>query len=421
VNNLNAKPDLELSFDIGSPKLRASERVGIHGWLHYFAAFSPSFVEATINMLKLSDSSLLLDPFLGSGTSCVVAKSMNIPSVGVELNPMAYFISRAKLCWNIRREQILSGIEELQNVPDRGIEPSVEYQRWFARGDATQERSLSIGSHILENFSGELRDFLMASLLLTLRKIATSKQELNPTWTPSRHKLPSLTRSQFHEMFGNQAKKMVNELNRFMLSHKSSDCCSEVFYADILQFDYPRQFDAMITSPPYLSRLDYVMSFRLENSLLEDLRALPGINIRNLRDRMIGTVTITNKSEPDPMWGETCLEVLREIRHHPSKAASSYYYPTVMKYFKDMFKFFLKAKTLLRQGCSAVIVIQTSYFKEIEIPVGRIFAEMARKVGFREAFIKRRENVRFHRGLLDPEQRRYAHNKVLHEDVLQIS
>ena len=418
VSHLDERQSIGLFRDIGSPKLRMSDRAGIHGWLYYFAAFSPHFVRAVIRMLGLNDESLLLDPFLGCGTTCVVAKSMNVPSFGVELNPLGYFVSRAKLSWNINREHVVSALGDLKRAPNVGVKPSQEYRRWFLTGDPMLQRTLSIGDFVLKSFSDELRYFLMAALLLTFRRIVTSKARINPTWTPSRHKLPKLHNSLFLKMLSNQARKMIDELTLFVSTHDNRDCYSDVVYGDFLEFHHDRQFDAIITSPPYLTRLDYIMSFRLENCYLENLDAFPRIDLRDLRNRMIGTVTVTDKLEPNDQFGESCLEVMRRIKGHDSKAASSYYYPTIVKYFEGMFNCFSKFRSLLRHGGSAAVVVQTSYFKEIEIPVSTIFMEMAKNVGFTESSLIRRENVKFHRGLMDPEQRRYAPRKVLHEDVI---
>jgi len=412
--------DMGFSIDVGSPKLSVRDRSGVFGWLHYFAAFSPGFVRSAINFLRLENNSLILDPFVGSGTTCIVSKCANIPSVGLELNPVGYFVSRAKLNWNLERTSLLTILKELKNLPDQNVKPTPEYGKWFVNEDATIERSLSLGTYILHSIPKEMVDFFITALLLSLRKIATSECELNPTWTPQKHKLPKLDANSFFHVFSTQAQRMLRDLEKLKASYVESKVDPDVFYGDALKFEYPRQFDAIITSPPYLSRIDYIISFRLENEFLENLGALPGLNVKKLRDRMIGTVTVTDRSPPNLEWGQTCFEILHHIRTHPSKASRTYYYPTIMKYFKDIFKWFTEARKLLKPKGSIVLVVQSSYFKEIEIPVSSIFIEMCQNVGFDSTSIIHRENVKFHRGLMDPEQRKYAPGKVLHEDVIWI-
>jgi len=406
------------AVDIGSPKLKAEDRRGVFGWLYYFAAFSPIFVRSVIRLMRLGKDSLILDPFVGSGTTCVIAKSLNVPSIGVELNPVAYFVSRAKLFWDLQKSSVIETLNELKNIPNQDIKPTLEFAKWFVERDVTLERSLSLGSYILSNVRKELVDFFISALLLSLRKVAISKHELNPTWIPQKHKLPKLEPNQFFEIFSSQTQRMLSDIEKLKSSCAESKSNSEILYSDALEFEYPKQFDAIITSPPYLSRLDYIVSFRLENEFLENIEAIRGLNVRELRDKMIGTVTITDKSPPNQEWGPTCLDILHRIRNHPSKAAATYYYPTIMKYFKDMYRWFIRSRKLLNPASPCVIVVQTSHFKEIEIPVSSIFVEMGRNAGFESASIIRRENVRFHRGLMDPEQRKYAPAKVLHEDIV---
>lgn len=407
-----------LSVDIGSPKLTLKDRTGVFGWLHYFAAFSPSFVRSAIDFLRLDQNSLILDPFVGIGTTCVVSKCMNMPSVGVELNPVAFFISRAKTNWTVEKDSILATLKILENLPDQKQNPTSNYAAWFVEDDATLERSLSLGSYIVHNLKDKMIDFFVSAILLSLRKIIVSKKELNPTWTPTKHKMPKLTQGSFFDILKQQVMDMQRDLERLQTTYSRSKADSEIFYNDAAEFKYPKGFNAIITSPPYLSRLDYLFSFRLENEFLENINALPSLDLKKLRNKMIGTVTVTDKSPPSPEWGNTCVDLLQEIRNHPSKAAESYYYPTIMRYFKDMFKFLTRARTLLASGGSVILVIQSSYFKEIEIPASSIFIEMALNLGFDSASVIHRENVKFHRGLMDPEQRKYAPKKVLHEDVV---
>lgn len=406
------------SVDIGSPKLILKDSNGVFGWLHYFAAFSPNFVRSSIHFLRLDQDPLILDPFVGIGTTCVVSKCMNIPSVGVELNPIAFFVSRAKTNWTVDRDSVLSGLKILENVPDQAESPSPEYASWFEKNDAAFERSLSLGRYITQNMQEKMIDFFISAMLLSLRKIALSKKKLNPTWTPMNYKMPKLTLDVFFEIFREQALNMQKDLERLKKAYPGSKAYSEIFYGDIQEFKYPREFDAIITSPPYLSRLDYLFSFRLENAFLENINALPNLNLKTLRDKMIGTVTVTDKSPPSLEWGNTCVDLLQRIENHPSKAAKSYYYPTIMRYFKDMFKFFTKARTLIASRGSIVLVVQSSYFKEIEIPVSSIFMEMAHNLGFSSVSVIHREVVKFHRGLMDPEQRKYVPKKILYEDVV---
>jgi len=405
-------------LEIPTPKVKPRDRVGIHGWVHYYAAFSPSFVWKIINLFKLTRDSLILDPFVGSGTTCVVAKSLGVPSIGVEFNPLAYFITRAKVGWNFGSGELDEELILLKNVNDTDTEPSDDFMQWFSPDDPTVRKTLAMGRYILKEISNsDLRDFLLAALLLSLRNVASIKRGSNPVWM----RVGETSLQSNHDIFDIFSKKTNKMFHDQQEIRTHDNCRTEVLFGDTRTLTLSEKVDAVITSPPYLNRLDYIMNYRLENDFLANLKALPALEpSRLLRKKIIGTVTVIDKSPPKDEWGKTCVEILNKIHKHASKASASYYYPTIMKYFKDMHECLARIREALKVNGVCTIVVQTSYFKDIEIPVSQIFSEMAQNLEFKEAFITRRENVRVHMGLLDPEQRKYAPGKTLHEDVLML-
>jgi hypothetical protein len=74
-----------------------------------------------------------------------------------------------------------------------------------------------------------------------------------------------------------------------------------------------------------------------------------------------------------------CL--LHEIRKHPSKASSSYYYKTYEQYFRDCDLSLREIRRTLRHGGVAVFVVQNSYYKEILVDLPELYLEMGRNVG----------------------------------------
>ena len=120
----------EISWILPTPKVKPLDRSGVHGWLFYYAAFSAQFVKSLLTSLKLGPDNLILDPFVGCGTTSVEAKSLGIPSVGVELNPTAYYVSRAKVSWEPNHEQLENALHAIKRrLPE--VKASEEYRKWF--------------------------------------------------------------------------------------------------------------------------------------------------------------------------------------------------------------------------------------------------------------------------------------------------
>ena len=66
-----------------------------HNFYRYPARFSPNFVRTTIQLFS-KPGDLILDPFVGGGTSLVEARALGRRAVGIDINSLATFISETK-------------------------------------------------------------------------------------------------------------------------------------------------------------------------------------------------------------------------------------------------------------------------------------------------------------------------------------
>src|SRR5690606_30843239 len=108
--------------------------------------------------------------------------------------------------------------------------------------------------------------------------------------------------------------------------------------------------------------------------------------------------------------------VLDAVSSHGTKAARSYYWKNLVQYFMDMEAALRDIQRVLRGGGEALIVVQSSYFKEVEMPLGDIYVEMAGNLGY-AASVAFREEVKGHMAHVNTKSSKYAKNKVYFEDV----
>ena len=107
--NMNGK---EIS---GWGTFKDSLRAPIHNWFTYPAGFS---YKAVIFFLKKhggKEGQSIFDPFMGSGTTNLVAKSLGFNSYGVEAHPFIYPITNAKLNWDIDLTKSEKHIETIKS------------------------------------------------------------------------------------------------------------------------------------------------------------------------------------------------------------------------------------------------------------------------------------------------------------------
>src|SRR5689334_7800503 len=69
--------------------------VSPHEFYRYPARFPPGFAHAAIQAFTRRGE-LVLDPFVGGGTTLVEARRAGRPAIGADLNPLAVFVAKAK-------------------------------------------------------------------------------------------------------------------------------------------------------------------------------------------------------------------------------------------------------------------------------------------------------------------------------------
>ncbi|MBN6367905.1 hypothetical protein JZL89_21475, partial [Providencia rettgeri] len=96
--------------------------------------------------------------------------------------------------------------------------------------------------------------------------------------------------------------------------------------------------DLIITSPPYLTRIDYAVSTRIE---LEVISGIDGYDL--VRKQTMGTTTVPSiQDDISPLWGDICLDVLSRVSKHYSIASNSYYLKNKIRYFHDAYESLLE-------------------------------------------------------------------------------
>jgi DNA modification methylase len=384
---------------------------GVHGWLPYYAGFSADFVYSILSRLSLDANSLVFDPFTGCGTTNVVCKSVNVPSVGLELNPVAYVASNAKLAWNLEQSEIGSQLNKLD--PSKLGDCNWIHAPSQRTGSNEAVDYLVAAGHEILQLHGSIRCFLLAVAIETLRKLSVGEESTNPTWPKLEPK--SAKARTAYRIFSTIARDRVAQLEK----HKSyASCRAEVSYADAVSFAPDFRADVVVTSPPYLNRLDYVMNFALENSYLLKLGFPVAMSIDELRGKMIGTVKIADVPRANPAWGSTSDRILEGIKRHPSRAAETYYLKTVLQYFDRLYKCICMVGRALKNNGICFMVVRSSYFKNMEVPLALIVEEMATNAGFKEISLLREDVVRSHLGRMDPDQRKWVNDKSLVENVM---
>ncbi|MCT7977849.1 site-specific DNA-methyltransferase [Laspinema olomoucense] len=431
---------LQLFKTLESAKRGKKERSGIYGWHSYYAGYSEKFVASAIDYLNLNSDHLLLDPWNGSGTTGVVASNFGISSLGLDINPVMnifsaaksrYLLSQKPILYQLSHEicqtysQMISEGNPLTEDPLLELMPASVCQGirlLHLSIEASQYPDYPLSSTLVQFIpisnhptSNPFQSFFHAALFIITRQLMGWQKSSNPTWfkANSSQLYSDYGLEQIRDKFRTTIQGMVADLETYQNKNQS-----QVFHLPITMDSREialsdNSIDGIITSPPYLTRIDYAISTKPELLILRDTTYL-----RQLREKMMGTPVIVDKTiQINPIWGKFCGRLLENILNHPSKASASYYFHTQTQYFQDVEKSLQEIIRVLKPKCKAMIVVQSSYFKEHEIPLSEIYVEMIQNLGSYSQVIKR-EPVRGHLASINSKSNQYKPNKVYYEDVV---
>ncbi|MNB87037.1 DNA methylase [compost metagenome] len=408
--------------EIRSAKRGKNERSGVHKWHPYYAGYSEVFVEDMLEYLGADANSIVLDPWMGSGTTALVCQKLGITSLGNEINPVMVLFSRAKTAKLLDFDmegytnRIIEDVRNMQvTQPDNSVEV-IEFIEMDNFLRLTKLRrsvdAFCTGIELSEN----VKAFFYAVLFKCLRSLGNFKNGRNPTWVVK--ETPTETKEEnVNGLFRETALSMINDLDvtfKDIFIHDRT--VPEIVEGDSRKLQFGSEsVDFVVTSPPYLTRIDYAVSTKPELLFLgyEEDTGFDSIRRSTMGAPVISDKSITYNNE----WGETCTSFLKEVENHHTKAARSYYLPVYLQYFRDAIESLYEIKRVLKSGGQACLVVQSSYFKEVEGKLGEMYVEMGRNLGF-EAYIAKREEIKQHIAHVNTKSSLYVKNKVYYEDAV---
>jgi hypothetical protein len=227
------------------------------------------------------------------------------------------------------------------------------------------------------------------------------RQGSNPAWISPKRRAQDIQR----EFPSDELTAHINTLARYLVSlgETAAGFRASVATCDAIR-DPPQRalVDAIVTSPPYLNRLDHFMQFAPAAAPVLDLLNIDAAAFRALQ---MGTPRIREKTDANVSFPQDVQEILDEIRSHPSYASARYYYWGYYYYFSDMQQFLRRASQALKPNGYLVVVVQSSYYKDVRIDLHGLLLSLARSFGL-ESVAARDWTVRKHLGQISPRQPR---------------
>ncbi|MGH9463787.1 MAG: DNA methyltransferase [Vicinamibacteria bacterium] len=408
-----------------------------HGLHRYKGKFYPQLCRSLINIASVETGGLVLDPFMGSGTTLVESAVSGIHSIGFDLNPLAYLIAATKLRLLQTSPESLSaalvlfvaalvkqcrdigldwgGTRSSEPDGDRGFavatlakecglpEAAEEIRRWFPA--AVCQKLVAILRTIERMEAPVFRMLVQVCLSDQIRSV--SQQE--PRDLRIRRRTREIDDAPLLSLLADKLGKEIDKLKAgiSVLGGLVKVGVASAELRDVRVLDrkeHPilsyRTVDAVITSPPYANALPYIDTDRL--SLLV-LGLLSARDRNQLQKQIIGNREIQDRERrilEEEMEGERGIgsfpvaianqirRIKTENQRHPVGFRRRNVPALLYQYFRDMRIVMAKLHGVVRPSGKAFIVLgdsttQLGNGEELAIRTTDHLASLSEQVGWR--------------------------------------
>ena len=368
-----------------------------HGFHKYPAKFIPQLAKRCIEEnTKINE--IVCDPFMGCGTTLIESLVSGRKTVGVDINPVAYLISKVKtnpinpdklknetdkVLYDLKlyfesrnkNQKTLSKIEIVPIIPNN---ERIEY--WFPDKKLREELGTILG-RIDTIKDKDIRDFCLCAFSNILKNTSIwLMKSIKPTRDLNKKiDIPM-------NLFSRQIKKMIrgNDVYWNILSINVKGNLKS--YLNLKKADarnLPAENNSVsliVTSPPYVTSYEYADLHQLTALWLEYTKS-----VNEFREGFIGSI---HKKEFDHngIKSKIARQELEELSKQSKKEAES-----VKNYFFEMQQCFEEMYRVLKTKGRACIVIGNTELKKVPILNAEVFTEMMIGLGFKiHKIIKRR-------------------------------
>ncbi len=352
-----------------------------HGFYTYPAKFIPQLASRIINEYS-EKGDIVIDPFMGSGTTIIEAIINQRIGIGTDINEIAVLLSKVKTTPNIYnllvseysnlssklQHKFSDGFEkELENAKERvPINERIDY--WFK--PHIKNKLIIILDSILEIENTDIRDFFLVAFAQILKSCSIWLQKsVKPTRDFNKNEIDPLYKFEW------QVKRMIKKFKEF------DDLLDNNIKNNISKYRIVKNNDArnlpceinkaslIVTSPPYVTSYEYADLHQLSSLWFGYLKELS-----DFRKKFIGSFSRERKKIN--FLSGTADDIMAKLGNNKTSME-------VGNYFADMLECFIEMKRVLKKGGKVAIVIGNTKLKGVEILNAEVFKEQFENIGFK--------------------------------------
>jgi len=401
-----AEMKLELLDDPQPIQFQPNTNEAVHRWSPYVQGFSASFVQRTLEQYRSDyQRPIILDPFAGSGTVLVQSKFNGYPSVGIELNPLLHFIASVKVhSWVVSPQKWLKIAKAIlqqskqPKTPPFSAPPFLKSETHF-RLPVLRNLEKIKGSIDAFDPTTEEEQHLKNLLLLAFASILIDCSNLKRSPCLGYCHTKHVEDDAPYRYFAKKIEQIGEDLWLCQTEYRAAlNTSSTVLLGNSMQVALPESCDLIITAPPYMNGLDYVMNYKIEMGWLGFGQSHR--DLKRLKDQMVVCDNVSKgliqefavvKRYTHPWIEQIKADISESIQRRGNYRRQDM--PEIVhKYFGDMYQVMKNVVQFLKDNGRFILVVGDSLIADIYVPTDLILAQMGSELGLRiERLTKARE------------------------------
>jgi len=407
--------EIEHRFEVESPDngelrhlcdARQNRDLPIHSWYNLKEAYSAAFPTWVVDYLAHAYAfhpTMVLDPFIGGGTTAISLAQRGIHVVGVEYNPFIAWAAGVKLSWPVYDpEEIARLIDSLVFDVPKGARVTWPELTTFRQTKYFRRRDMQVLLHMLAQIesasvSPATKRFLRLGVASTIEEISNLRKDGRALRYVQKNRRPTVRAALMA-----QWQRTLDDLKRALerpkgfpsdASHvwrgsavdlcRLSDALEESGNAPDLS---DAAFDLVLYSPPYLNNFDYSEVYKLELWLLGFVKSYDTWKVLRrgaLRSHHSVTFPETSYLAAEPAAAELVSRLAEMVNSDCLEGYAKKNMPRVIAgYFDDMYLALKEQFRVLRPGGMLVYMVANSRHSDLPVATDLLIGEIAQLIGF---------------------------------------
>jgi DNA modification methylase len=364
-----------------------------HQWYFFKEGFSLALVKEAISNIKSNGCLKILDPFSGSGTTALTASLLGHEATGIEVNPFLHFTSSIKTkSWNIDAGNVAKQIDRVTTASRSGAFSDLEgfstftakegLEKWLFNDSVIRRYSGALNA-ILKYVDGDTQPLFRFAALIAAMECSNVKKDGKGVRYKKKWKELSYSGSDFEVYFNGLLTKIIADIKANPIAQKKepkiilSDSRSQFSDSEFKEDGY----DLVITSPPYLNSFDYTDIYRPElflGGFVKNNQELTALRMNTLRSH------VQVNWDPAISYSAEYLKTFYDkIVDNKDQLWNKKIPLMTQAYFDDLATILGQIKIRMKRGGQIWLVVSTSAYAGVHIPVDLIIGELGHELNLR--------------------------------------